>query len=40
MLDDLNEFKKRSDLIVSNRLADELNDVTVKIYTRDLFGGN
>ena len=40
VIKDLDEFKKLSDLIVANRMSDDLRDVKNKLYTRDLFNSN
>lgn len=37
IIDDLEEFKNMSDIIVTNRYSSDLTDVKDKVYTRDLF---
>ena len=40
IMNDLDQFISKSDLIIANRFSDELKNAKDKVYSRDLFGAN
>ena len=40
VVNDLEAFKREADVIIANRITDDIRDVEAKVYSRDLFGGD
>ncbi len=40
VINDIEVFKSKSEIVVANRLSDSLLDIRDKVYTRDVFGGD